>query len=200
MIRPLSKADQESIRGHLYYEVKMSGALYGWTLKYDREGPAVLKNACLEATLVHVRCLIEFLAGRPRNGKRHWSVKDIQPAHFVSNWTPTNRFDVYLELADKHISHMSLDRANTAAPKDWALERMINEVLVEVKRFADFSYVQGSVDFATGLRIAEGEARRLMTTPPEDWPPSIESVLPYLKAVTATTTTLVSGTSGTYLA
>jgi len=56
--------------GHVAYEVKMTAALYAWTLKFDNEDPADVKNACLEATPLHVRLLIEFLAGRPSKDRR----------------------------------------------------------------------------------------------------------------------------------
>ncbi len=68
----LSPLHLDVAAGHVAYEVKMTAALYAWTLKFDNEGPADVENACREATPLRVRLLIEFPTGRPtKDGRTH---------------------------------------------------------------------------------------------------------------------------------
>jgi hypothetical protein len=166
----------------------MAGALYGWTLKFELEGPAVLKNACLEATLVHLRVLIEFLSGRRRNGNRHWNANDIQPANFIPSWKAADRLDGYLDLADKHVAHMSRERARSSAPRNWALQRMIKEVLFELERSADDAARAGDLQLQMGVKIAVAHARALASCPPEDWLVELPTLPPGSGLVGGTTT------------
>ena len=73
---------------HVSYEIKMLAALHAWTLKLYEAAPRnVPSNACLEATLLHARIMIEFLAGRPGTGQR-WNLRDLAPHDFVRGWSP----------------------------------------------------------------------------------------------------------------
>jgi hypothetical protein len=140
----LDERETHAAAAHLNYELKMMGALYAWTCRFDAIGPALMKNACLEATLIHIRLLIEFLAGRHRPTKsdpfrRWWSPKDVSPAHFVTGWTGfrDKRFDGYLELTDQYVAHLSIVRAQTIAGQAWSLEHMVDGVLLEFANFVD---------------------------------------------------------------
>jgi hypothetical protein len=157
----------------------MVTALYAWTRRFEATGPALLKNACLEATLIHVRLLTEFLAGRPRPNKydplkRWWSPKDVTPAHLVPGWTGLRdkRLDGYLELTDQYVAHLSLVRAQTIAGVGWSLERMVDAVVVEFEAFVDAveRAERPGVDI---LRSALREATHLKDNPPDSWPPEI---------------------------
>jgi len=175
----VSLGDDESAAAasHLNYHVKMMAALYAWTRRLEETGPAVLKNACLEATLIHLRLLIEFLAGRPKRHDsqfRTWSSKDIVPSHFVSDWAGLldKRLDGYLELADQYVAHLSLVRAQTIAARFWSLERMVDGVLTEFAHFSDAVERSGN-PVSAALRTGLSEASKLKTKPLESWPPEM---------------------------
>ncbi|MGA3354733.1 MAG: hypothetical protein ABSD85_16360 [Acidimicrobiales bacterium] len=165
----LSQSQLEAAAGHLAYEMRMTAALYAWTLKFDNEGPADLKNACLEATLLHVRLLIEFLAGRPSTTGRKRHPADIEPHDFVREWKEAAVLDGYLDIADKYLVHMSLERVQAVRPHSWALERMIDALLFEFQRFANTAEGEGS-RFAPTFRAALVEARHRRSHPPVAWP------------------------------
>src|SRR5437879_3346444 len=104
---------------HVGYELHSLVALLPHLARFNHEGPAILKNAVLEALLVHARTLIEFVAGRPTppsGRKRRWSERDIRPELFGLTWEPldTEKFDRWLDLIDKHLSHLSLERTTPA--------------------------------------------------------------------------------------
>ena len=165
----LSPSQLDAAAGHLAYEVKMTAALYAWTLKFDNEGPADLKNACLEATLLHVRLLIEFLAGRPSKDGRSRHRTDIEPLDFVREWKEPVVLDGYLDVADKHLAHLTLERATTLTGHTWALERMIDAVLLEFQHFVDAAEREPSL-FAPIFRAALVEAMHRKSHPPVVWP------------------------------
>jgi len=175
----LDPQQSRAAAAHLNYELKMMAALYAWTCRFDATGPALLKNACLEATLIHIRLLIEFLAGRQRPTKadplhRSWNQKDVSPAHFVDGWQgyPDKRLDGYLELADQYLAHLSIARAQTIGGRAWSLERMVDAILVEFANFVDAVDRAGrpSVDI---LRAGLSESMYLKSNPPENWPPEL---------------------------
>jgi hypothetical protein len=51
---------------HLLYEIQQLGDMLALVARFDAQGPATLKIACLESCLVHARLIIEFLMGRPK--------------------------------------------------------------------------------------------------------------------------------------
>ena len=131
--------------------------------------PADLKNVCLEATLLHVRLLIEFLACRPSKDGRSRHRTDIEPLDFVREWKEPVVLDGYLDLADKHLAHLTLERATTVAARTWALARLIDAVLLEFQRFVDVAKREPSV-FAQTFRAALVEAMHRKSHPPVVWP------------------------------
>jgi hypothetical protein len=172
----VSLSDQEirNAASHLNYEVKAMAELCAWTRRLEEtKGPAALWNACLEATYVHLRVLIEFVAGRPRQGDepRGWSEKDIGPRLFVSDWPglPDGQLDRYRELADQYIAHLSLIRAHTVAILPPPLDVMVDAVLVELERFTKAAEEAGS-PAAAALRDGLRDAARFRTRPGEPWP------------------------------
>jgi hypothetical protein len=135
---------------HLNYHLKMMANLAALTSHYDANGPSVLKNATLEAMLVHARLLIEFVAGRPRSNPadRYRSSQDLQPKDFgLTNWDdiPNLNLDGYLYLADKYVAHLSMERFEAAASS------------------------RPSETVESGI----AEARALTTRPTMDWPPEL---------------------------
>jgi hypothetical protein len=169
----LNDQQRETAAAHLNYEIQMMATLHAWTAKLDEEGPPVLRNACLEATLLHARLMIEFLAGRPRDNGRGWNRNDITPRDFVSGWAPKelHHLDGYLELADKHVVHLSLDRATATESRTWALGRMVDAILTEFGNFADAAEREHSL-FAAGFRGALTHAMMYRDFPVEAWPPT----------------------------
>lgn len=100
---------------HIDYELSTLVELPRWVDHFANVGPAILQNACLESALTHARLLIEFLVGRPgRHGIRRRSNQDIQPDDFLPGWQlpdPTS-FDDRLRSIDRHLAHLSKNRAN----------------------------------------------------------------------------------------
>jgi len=165
----LSQSQLEAAAAHVAHEVRMTAALYAWTLKFDNEGPGDLKNACLEATLLHVTLLIEFLAGRPNKVGRKRRPTDIEPHDFVREWKEPLVLDSYLDLADRYLAHISLERIQADSSRTWALERMIDAVLFEFQRFVIVAEGEGSL-FAQTFRSALVEAMHRKSRPPVAWP------------------------------
>ena len=129
----------------------------------------VLRNAALEALLVHVRCLIEFLVGRPPskgNNLRRRDTKDIPPAWFAPRWeTPTgaHELDEWLALIDAHLSHLSRKRIrfNDDGERDaiiWT-EDMLHGLLVQLDLFR--SHLVGT-NWQPGFDHGAAQLRRLL--------------------------------------
>lgn len=159
----------------LTYHLKMSGTYASLASKYNALGPAVLKNACLEAALIHVRLLIEFVAGRPDLSpkrtdalKRKWSNSDIRPTMLAPQWpgVRNKRLDGYLFLADKYVAHLSLERlARRDSGTTWALEDIVSATMSEFEAFAEaVETVHPSI--ADTIRVGINEGRRALTSAP----------------------------------
>lgn len=158
---------------HLVHEDKTTGELYAWTIYLNNSGPPMVANACLEATLLRVRVLAEFLTGRPskRASGRRWSEKDIQPTDFVREWQPSGmNLDGYRDLVDKHVAHLSIERSDELAGRPWALTRMVDAVLTEFANFADAA-TRSDSRFAEQFRTALEQAWYYKDHEPVGWPP-----------------------------
>lgn len=148
----------------------MLAALCAETVRRDREGPPLLRNAVLEAALAHARLLIEFVAGRPDRSnpvQRYRSDKDIQPTDFLTEWQSSAgvNLDQYLDLADKNVEHLSLART-TSEPPLWSVGRMLDAILLQLRLFADAAQREGS-PFADTFQAALANARRQDHGPPD---------------------------------
>lgn len=98
---------------NLSYEIRAMAELPTYIKKYHESGPTLVAAACLEATLLHARALIEFVAGRPRrDNRRGRSSRDFDPTCFLPGWQllEPERFDAYLGLIDAHLAHLSKRR------------------------------------------------------------------------------------------
>ena len=166
---------------HLNYHLKMMANLAALTIRYDADGPAVLKNATLEAMLIHMRLLIDFIAGRPgRNPtERRRSPQDLQPRDFgLPNWNnvPITNLDGYRRLTDKYIAHLSKERFEAASsPRSWAVDRMVNDIL---GAFATFVLELRSANIVRPAETIEAgtiEARSLLDRPAINWPPELSN-------------------------
>jgi len=132
---------------HLIYEIQMLATLPNWVLQLEAHGPSVLKNATLESLLLHERAVIEFLAGRPRNGERHWKTTDLRPSMFVEAWSLADGagFDESLGQLDKHLVHLTKARGGDGdgGGAQWALEDSFR-ILDAASVFADALIRAGS--------------------------------------------------------
>ena len=166
---------------HLNYHLKMMANLAALVSHYDNNGPAVLKNATLEAMLIHARLLIEFIAGRPKSNPtyRHRNSQDLQPRDFgLATWdaVPNLNLDRYLYLADKYVAHLSKERFEAApSGRAWAMGRMVNAILSNFATFAFELRNAGVVGAAETVEIGITEARALLTRPVMDWPPDLSN-------------------------
>lgn len=102
-----------------------------------------VRVACLEAMLVHVRCIIEFLVGRASTRTTRVE-RDIPPDWFASSWTKLDgphKLRDWLDLLDAHLSHLSKKRIRPAEgggrdPIEWTAE-MVTQVRDELRRFVE---------------------------------------------------------------
>lgn len=170
-VRLTNDREIDAMAAHLSYHAREMARQCGWTRRFARTGPAELERACLEATMVHLRLLTEFLAGRPtsRNpANRHWSPKDLTPGHLLDDWQglrERQRLDPYLSVADEYVAHLSTIRAQTLALIIPPVEHVVGMVLDE---FADFiEAVEATQDRAsTALRDGLTDARELLADLP----------------------------------
>ena len=154
----------------------MLGELIPFMVQFDANGPAILANACLESFLTHARLLIEFIAGRKNKNNptcRKYFHGDFQPKTLgVADWklTVPNYFDGYLDLIDKHVAHLSLERAKGGGKRSWAFEKMAKSLLFEYGIFADRLVAEGKPEYAipikTGISRAEGIMAKTFNWPP----------------------------------
>jgi hypothetical protein len=165
------------LSGALHYHLVMLGELFPWTQWFDTNGPASLKNACLESYLTHARLLIEFIAGRPTKEsplRRRRNKADFQPASLgFPEWelsSPT-QFDMYLDLMDKHLSHLSLERAKAGGGQLWPIDRIANPLLREYGNFADQLGAKGNSQCAIPIKTGVAESVALMAKTIY-WPPN----------------------------
>ena len=139
MTAKMTQADRDTASAnylpHLIYEIQQLG---------DSARLAKLMSdaytAAIESCLVHARLLIEFLVGRPKkNGPgRSRESSDIKPSMFVDSWDPVDRdrFDVFLDRLDKHLVHLSKERATISVDDGrWALDE-IPRILGVMTEFA----------------------------------------------------------------
>lgn len=146
----------------------MLGELIPFMVQFDTNGPAVVANACLESFLTHARLLIEFIAGRAISSdptRRKHSPKDLQPETLgLADWklAVPNYFDGYLDLIDRHVAHLSLERVRGGGKRLWAFERMAKSLLFEYGILADRLVVEGKPEYAIPIQSGISRAGAAM--------------------------------------
>lgn len=115
---------------HVEYEwTQMAGCAARLELARGVRSPE--ENATLEALLVHVRCLINFLCG---NYKGEWSATDMKPADFIrSSWSlPDEEMDRRLRgrlpIINKSLAHLSWQRVTNKDGVLWPSGLVAHEV------------------------------------------------------------------------
>ncbi len=136
--RTLPNPETESAL-NIGFEIQMLGELPRWLLRFDDDNWQIPMVACLEATLLHARALIEFLFGRPRSdGSRHRKPSDRSPGRFGTTWVASDptAFDDWLDLIDRHLMHLSINRVatNGSAP-EYYLTDIVDGLLAAVQDF-----------------------------------------------------------------
>jgi hypothetical protein len=134
------------------YEIGMLAELPAFVADLDASGPAVLKNACLEATLLHARGLIEFLYGRPcKDGTRAHNQKDVSAEDYLRSWHPRvpPNVDEWLVRIDVHLSHLSQERAGLAGTERWQVTEIVRTLVNGLDEFAVSLEADGSPHAAT---------------------------------------------------
>lgn len=114
-----------------------------------------LARSALDACLVHARCCTEFLVGRVnRKGRRDWTnPNDVRPRDFLTAWSPApanqvDYLDSQLPLIDKHLSHVTITRADLfgyrwdIAALDQAIFAVAEVFIDELKRRAPTRYAE----------------------------------------------------------
>ena len=134
----MSAKESKDLAGHLLYEINTLAELPQWIDKFAREGPPILKIACVEAALVHARTLIEFAGGRQR-------AVDITPDLFVRAWSPDTALkEKYLALIDQHLAHLSRARTTAVTAIEWSFTEMVDDIMRALQPFADMLENEGS--------------------------------------------------------
>lgn len=126
----------------LDYELQMLGSLPEHVVRFDQGGPALLKNACLEALLMHARNLIDFLRDEPPKRKT-----DVVARRFLSEDTSFFSRDQHTDWA-RRISRWVVHLTDLAEPADplpaFFLTDLIAGILLEMTAFASRLIDEGS--------------------------------------------------------
>jgi hypothetical protein len=132
----LNPSRQDRAAHHLEYEIESLVCMW---MRVSGTQDAHTQHALLEASLGHARLLIEFLIGRPKNGRNPhgaWGRRhqcDIRPTNFLNEWNPPDtaavrRLKDLLSTLDQSLVHLSWERATP--PGKW--DATFVEDLVEV--------------------------------------------------------------------
>ncbi len=156
--------------GHVQYEwTQMAGCAARLELVDGIRTPE--ENATLEALLVHVRCLVNFLCG---NYEGKWSRKDMKPADFIR--TPWVRPDAEMDrrlrgrltVINKSLAHLSWDRVTNRAGVIWPTGLLAHEVHWSRHQFVD-AVEAVKASSAALWSVAAAEADRWMPPRRSDW-------------------------------
>ena len=174
----LSDQDLFDCAMHICYELKMLAKLPKELVRFEGESDGDLVNTCLESALGHARTLIEFLVGRPKRehgaivpGTRVRSRLDMDPSMFAPTWTAKDpaAFDGYLDVIDKSLSHLSLERIKGANGPNWVLTDLADALIIVFRSFAD-SVDRSKPRIFTTFMSAATMADAQRTAGPKVWP------------------------------
>jgi hypothetical protein len=136
------------------------------------EPDAMRHTLFLEAALAHIRCLIEFLIGRPhpKSGKRRWkSDLDVTPLSLLPTWSPEEALRASwplltqsLDRIDKALAHVSQERV-AIVRTTWELAPLADAVLTGLDLFIAFLEADDRDFSARCLGAWVGLARQHLT-------------------------------------
>jgi hypothetical protein len=128
---------------HLYYELEMLFFMGEWLLSpsaADRE--LIVKNALIEAFLIHARSLTAFLHDRPNPRYPN----DVTAEHYVADvdqWRARRGpvpdvLEVLRKRTGQEIAHLTTLRHPTGSPeKAWSPQEIIDALRPRLKAFVD---------------------------------------------------------------
>jgi hypothetical protein len=158
---------------NLDHEIRSMAELPTYVERYGQSGPAVIWAACLEATLLHARALIEFVAGRPSRGggRRGRNSNDFDPRCFLPSWqlADSARFDADLGLIDAHLAHLSKRRGGgDGAMGPGFVTSLVDGILMALGEFE--AALAGTEHYAS-VHVTMDVARRSRRQGPVTYPP-----------------------------
>ena len=129
---PKSETLDTWARTHVRYEAQMlvAGAVefvrrYSSMPPQDSFREPTIDDALLEATLVHLRLVDEFLAGSPHPHA-------VNAAHWLPQWSSRGISTEVRERIDAQVAHLSSSRV---PHHDWEIQRNTYECCVALDRF-----------------------------------------------------------------
>lgn len=154
---------QKFAQTHISYELRvLSAEAEQWGTARTRGEPA---DAALEASLVHIRLLDEFLGfDLPTQKSRFFA--DVRARDYDDSWKPTG-FLVDPERDDigAQVAHLTLNRVES---RDWAIVELAERAFAAFDEFC--RHVEKSYPTrAVWLRHGWGEVRRRRALP--EWQP-----------------------------
>jgi len=162
------KLDDESVWiSHLNYELTTMAELPRWVDHFVLTGAAIVHHACLEATMIHARLLIEFLAGR-----EHRDSRDVQPSDFLPGWEhpDPSLLRRHLKMIDPYLAHLSKARSDdTTAPAGF-LTNLVDDVMAGMALFVE-ALTTAASPYASAFQGALTVARTKRAQGPTSWPP-----------------------------
>jgi hypothetical protein len=161
------RLDDESVWiSHLNYELTTMAELPRWVEHFVHNGAAVVHNACLEATMIHGRLLIEFVVGR---GRRH--PRDVQPSDFLPGWVhpDPDLLRRHLAIIDPYLAHLSRDRADGTTASPGFLTDLVDDVLAGMELFVD-ALLNAASPYSPAFQGMLSVARTKRALGPTSWP------------------------------
>lgn len=131
------------------------------------------RAASIEAALIHLRALCEFLVGRgpskePTGRPRRWNPRDISPLDFVEGWDPpetpaTRALTEILPLLDQRLAHLSWRRVEE--PQFSFSIEILDHCIRSYQEFLNHAVAGGGTKSTTNFVRALGAAHRVRRGP-----------------------------------
>lgn len=99
------------------------------TWAFSTPADQTLRNALLEAHLVHARCMLEFLTNR--DGRK----RQVVANHFAPGWRAPNydQLDDLYERICTHLAHLSKDRLDSVERERWRPAGVVHAITTAVE-------------------------------------------------------------------
>jgi hypothetical protein len=171
MARERSSTELEFAAGRISYEVQIFAQLPNLVVSYDRDGPAILKNACLESLTVHARSLIAFLGATA-----HHRPTDIVASDFLgddASFFPRDRFVGWWDLISQYVLHLTYHgMPGSEPPPDYWMTDLVGGLLEEFASFASAASSRAA-PYASTFAAATETAHIDFAQCRARWPPAL---------------------------
>src|SRR5262245_24036746 len=183
---------------HLTYEIEQMRTLARWlddirsvanTYPGDHGGLDDLRNACLEACLVHVRLLAVFLVGRRKEDRRgtvrrrrHRNELQPRDLHLIGAWELDDGdpavalLDLALPELDLHLARLSKRRSGIVARLEWEPGELAAAVSTLMVRLAQLTDEVTRVTLGRALLTGAGEPLKIPTDAMNDAPRQLRTL------------------------